>query len=124
MNNTPRTLPYAILLVEDEPAIRDMIEIILEDLSAEITSVATVDEGLVALKGQSWDLIIADVQTPGHANGFHLAHVARQHLPQTGVILMSGYHDEAGVPLAPGVSFIAKPWKLDDFNALITFYLA
>lgn len=124
MTNTPRTPPYAILLVEDEPAIRDIIEIILEDLSAEITSVATVEKGLVALQRQPWDLIIADVQMPGHTNGFHLAHLAREHLPQVGVILMSGYYDEADVPLTPGVSFIAKPWNLDDFCALITSYLA
>lgn len=124
MNNAPRTSPYAILLVEDEPAIGELIEIMLEDLSAEITSVATADEGLVALQRQSWDLIITDVQTPGRANGFHLAHVARQYLPQVGVILMSGYYDEVGTAVAPGISFLAKPWTLDDFYALVTQYLA
>lgn len=124
MNKTTHTPPHAILLIEDEPAIREMIKIILEDLPAEITSVATADEGIVALQRQPWNLIIADVQTPGRYDGFHLAHVARQHLPQTGIILMSGYYGEFDAPRSPGLSFIEKPWKVDDFYALVTFHLA
>lgn len=124
MNTKTRTPPYAILLVEDEPAIRDLIEIMLEGLPVEITSVCTADEGLLALHSQPWSLIITDVQTPGKAKGFHLATAARQHLPQVQVIVMSGYNDDIGVPLPPGVSFLAKPWRLDDFYALVTFHLA
>jgi len=124
MDNKKHPAVHSVLIVEDEPAIRVMLEIMLEDMPVTVTAVATADEGLEELYRQHWHLIITDVQTPGSANGLHLARAARQHQPQVEVIVMSGYHNAMGLPLPPGVSFLAKPWTLTEFYTLVESHLA
>ncbi|MDP9666345.1 response regulator [Pseudomonas sp. SWI7] len=124
MNSNNSPLIQAVLVVEDEPAIREMLANMLEDFPVAITSVATADEGFLELYRQPWALLITDVQTPGRTNGIELASAARKHQPEIEVIVMSGYHNALGLPLPPNVSFLAKPWSLDDLYALVEVYLA
>ncbi|WP_145186165.1 response regulator [Pseudomonas sp. URMO17WK12:I11] len=124
MENVSRPAIYSILVVEDDPAIRMMLEDMLEELCANVTLVATADEGLIALQMQSWQLLITDVQTPGKLNGLQLAITAREQRPALEVIVTSGYHNALGMPLPLGVSFLAKPWSLKDFYALVEYHLA
>nr|WP_236165683.1 response regulator [Pseudomonas fulva] len=124
MNNKTQSAIQTILVVEDEPAIRVMIETMLEDLPVAVTLVATADEGFQALHSQTWRLIITDVQTPGRSNGIELARAALAHLPVVQVIVMSGYHNAMGLPLPAGASFLSKPWSLEEFYELVKFHLS
>lgn len=121
-NNYP--LIRAVLVVEDEPAIREMLTNLLEDFPVAITSVATADAGFLELFRQPWALLITDVRTPGETNGIELASAACKHQPQIEVIVMSGYHSLLSQPLPPNVSFLAKPWSLDDLLRLVEVHLA
>ncbi|MGR6497966.1 response regulator [Pseudomonas fulva] len=124
MNNKTQATIQSILVVEDEPAIRMMIETMLEDLPVAVTLVATADEGFHALHSQIWRLIITDVQTPGRSNGIELASAALAHQPEIQVIVMSGYHNAMGLPLPEGASFLSKPWSLKEFYELVEFHLS
>lgn len=124
MNDQTLRSVRSILVVEDEPAIRVMLETMLEDLPVAVTMVATADEGFLALQSQAWELIITDVQTPGRSNGIELASAAIELQPKIQVIVMSGYHNAMGHPLPPGASFMSKPWSLEDFYALVDFHLS
>lgn len=105
----------SVLLVEDEPALRELITMLLEDLGASVTALATADEGIAALKLHSWSLVITDVRTPGVATGLHLAWIARKELPDTAIIVSSGYHPEMDEALPQGSQFLQKPWSLERF---------
>ncbi|MDG9892044.1 MULTISPECIES: response regulator [Pseudomonas] len=111
--------PPHVLLVEDEPALNDLVAMMLEDMGARVTSVCTADEGLLALRSQNWTLLITDVRTPGHITGLDLAMEAKQLFPMTGVIVMSGHYDPVGTPLPRGISFLPKPWPLNTFFEMV-----
>lgn len=108
-------LTASVLLVEDEPALRELITMLLEDLGAPVTALATADEGIAALNLQPWSLVITDVRTPGVATGLHLAWIARKELPDTAIIVSSGYHPEMDEALPPDIQFLQKPWSLERF---------
>ena len=117
-------LPAAILLVEDEPALRDLITFMLEDLGATVTAVATADEGIALLERQPpWAVVMTDVRTPGRATGLQLAELARPKLPRAGVIVTSGYHPAINNALPHGVSFLPKPWTVEALLALVAPHL-
>lgn len=116
-------VPPSVLLVEDEPALREMITMLLEDQGAAVTALATADEGIAMLRLQPWSLVITDVRTPGASTGLHLAWIARKELPDTDVIVSSGYHPEMSEALPQGIHFLQKPWPLERFIESVKPYL-
>ncbi len=108
-----------VLLIEDEPSLRELIVMALEDLGADVTAVATADEGAAMLSRQPWALLLTDVRTPGKLDGLELACLARQQTPGLNIVVMSGYHNKLASPLPPNVDFLPKPWSMQDFNTLI-----
>ncbi|MDH2184681.1 response regulator [Pseudomonas sp. GD03651] len=113
----------SVLLVEDEPALRELITLLLEDLGATVTALPSADEGIAALKLKPWALVITDVRTPGVSTGLQLAWIARRDLPVTGVIVTSGYHPQINEALPHGIRFLPKPWALEAFIELVRPYL-
>ena len=103
----------AILLVEDEPAIRELLTFALEDMGAMVKAVATADEGLAILQEHPWALLMTDVQTPGRLDGLQLAWAAHERLPQVRIVVMSGYHERMAAPLPEDAVFLPKPWSID-----------
>ena len=54
-----------VLIIDDEPDIRELLQSILEDAGYNCTAVAGVDEALAALAAQPFDLAFADIRMPG-----------------------------------------------------------
>ncbi|MBF8779326.1 response regulator [Pseudomonas fulva] len=117
---TETTASPRVLLVEDEPSLRELVTMALEELGANVTAVATADEGAAILAQQTWTLLLTDVRTPGVLDGLELACLARRQKPCLNIVVMSGYHNNLSAPLPPDVEFLAKPWSLKDFNALVS----
>ncbi|WP_313712347.1 response regulator [Pseudomonas sp.] len=113
-----------VLLVEDEPMIRELLTLYLEDLGAVVTAVATADDGNDKLRRQDWTLLLTDVQTPGLLNGIDLAWMTSQEKPQTRIIVMSGYYELAGSVLPPGAQFLPKPWPITRLQELLCAQLS
>lgn len=107
-----------ILLVEDEAGIRKLTQ---ECLASKGYTVLAAQDGLEALKiaeqhPEGIDLLLTDVVLPGLGG----PKLAKQYLglhPETRVLYMSGYTDDAiihhGV-LDQGIAFLQKPFTIDD----------
>ncbi len=117
-----------ILLVEDEPAILTMTELMLEKEGYTVLTAATPQSALSVAQehpGQI-DLLITDVVMPG-MNGRDLARQLKSSQPRLRCAFMSGYTANTiahhGV-LDEGVLFIQKPFTGSDLFALIRQALA
>ena len=112
-----------VLVVEDEPILRDVIARMLERLDYHATVAANGREALIAVqeKGLNPDVILSDVVMPG-MSGEVLTARLRKILPDVKVLYMSGYTNNViahhGV-LDPGTPFIQKPFNLADLAAKI-----
>ena len=100
----------AILVLEDEDDVREMIEIVLTDAGLDVTTAATAWEAVAFIDEKPFDLMVADIKLPGRLNGLQLAqHVRAQH-PGLKCLFISGTHDP--VICDPELDdFVAKPFR-------------
>ena len=102
-----------VLVVEDEPAVRELARRMLELAGFGVVTAASGEEAarLFAELG-SIDLLLTDIAMPG-MNGHELASRLRGDCPQLRVVLMSGYSQDAEALdrlLAAGAGFVEKPF--------------
>jgi signal transduction histidine kinase len=105
-----------ILVVEDEPGVREIAVAILQDLGYQVFEAA---DGTQALKifgehSAEIDLLLTDVVLPGKVRGRELADRVVAFRPEVKVLFMSGYTENSIVHhgrLDDGVRFLAKPFK-------------
>ncbi len=114
----PTSRGEMVLLVEDEPAIREMGQMMLERLGYQVLAAGTPEEAM-RIAGEhpgGIHLLITDVVMPG-MNGRDLAEQLHNLYPNIKVLFMSGYTADViahrGV-LEEGVNFIQKPFSRKD----------
>ncbi len=105
-----------ILLVEDEPALRDLVRTILSQLGYRILEAPSGVQALDVWEQNraEIDLLLTDLVMPDGMTGMELAARLLEQSPKLKVIYTSGYSSEiAGrdVPLKPGMNFLAKPFN-------------
>jgi CheY-like chemotaxis protein len=113
----------AILLVEDEEDVRELVTEILQTLNYEVVVAQSGAEALELWDEHEgeFDLLLSDVVMPGGMNGRELAHQFRQRRPNLRVILSSGYSPEAIGSLDENgdITFLAKPYPPQDLARLV-----
>jgi PAS domain S-box-containing protein len=106
-----------ILLVEDEDMVRDLAKDILEDYGYSVLIAANGGEGLRVCREFDGDihLIITDVVMP-QMSGPEMAESVQVLRPETSVLYMSGFTDDAVVRhgvLTEDMCFIQKPFSAE-----------
>ncbi|MEH2338211.1 hybrid sensor histidine kinase/response regulator [Nostoc sp.] len=104
-----------VLVVDDEPDIRDLITFILQDYGAEVTAVSSAQEALQALCESIPDVLISDIGMP-KTDGYMLMREVRARSPQQGglvpAIALTAYAGEMNQQQALAAGFqmhISKP---------------
>jgi CheY-like chemotaxis protein len=117
-----------VLLVEDEPAVRNVTRAQLESLGYRVIACANAAEALQVVEALSEpvDLLLTDVVMPG-MNGRELAARIAERQPGLRVLFTSGYGEEViarhGV-LETGVLLLQKPFALSRLASLVREALA
>ncbi len=103
-----------VLLVEDDPDIRDFVARTLTGFGYRVREAATGREALALLAPEApVDLLLSDMTMPGGISGYDLVLEARRQQPELRVLLMSGFTDMAG-QLPADCALLEKPFqKLD-----------
>ncbi|MCU0663398.1 MAG: response regulator [Myxococcota bacterium] len=106
-----------ILLVEDEPALRTLIERMLEKLGYEVLSASHSAQALLLVAGhaQTISLLLTDVVMP-EMNGRDLAAKIQALCPKVKILFMSGYTANVIAShgaLDEGMHFLQKPFSLE-----------
>lgn len=110
-----------ILIIDDEPDIRELLEITLIQMGYLVTSVATITEAKDAINSLSFSLCLTDMQLPD-GNGIELIKYIKQHQPSTPVAMITAFGsvDIATSALKAGAfDFISKPVKLQHIRGLV-----
>jgi DNA-binding response OmpR family regulator len=107
-----------VLLVEDEPMVREMAAEILEDEGFEVIEAATGDEAACLLVDpDAIDVVFTDVRMPGKMDGIDLAVRARELHPRIAVLVVSGFAPQLWERLEgldPPAMFLSKPYRARD----------
>ena len=103
-----------VLLVEDNPQVREFAEGLLVDLGCEVMSAQSGQHALELLEGKPIDLVLSDVVMPG-MSGVELARRMRDSHPSVPVLLATGYSDEI-VKRGSEFDVLAKPFGAVDLS--------
>jgi CheY-like chemotaxis protein len=103
-----------ILVVDDDPAVRDVVTSMLESAGYEVTKAGNGREALQILRQTTIDVVITDLVMP-EQEGIETIKLVRRDYPETKVIAMSGafggdYLRIAGYLGAHGT--LAKPLQM------------
>jgi CheY-like chemotaxis protein len=92
MSGSDRTVSgmSAILLVDDNPAVRNSVGDELRDAGYKVSEAASGSEALSLLERSPFDLLIVDYLLP-NMKGDAIARTARERWPALRVIFLSGY---------------------------------
>jgi CheY-like chemotaxis protein len=111
-----------ILVVEDEPGVREILSEMLREHGHEVMEAPSGDAAAPLLQPKAFDLLCTDIVMPGALDGIALARLAAQRDPELGVICVTGY-SEAHLGLPPGDPLcrhlLKKPFKARHLLSLI-----
>ena len=108
-----------ILVVEDNPDLRETLSLLLEGDGRRIEAVADAEDALRAFGAQPFDVVFTDVKLPG-MSGLDLADRLRAMAPPPWIVISSG----AAVPVlteeaARRTRFLGKPFAMKTLDALL-----
>jgi CheY-like chemotaxis protein len=111
-------LGETILLVEDDPQVRAVVGKMLESLDYRVLPAGDGEDALALAEAFNGpiDLLVSDLVMPG-LGGRQVAERLRESSPDTAVLYMSGYSDEAVVRrgvVDSDASFLKKPFATID----------
>ncbi|WP_320821716.1 sigma-54 dependent transcriptional regulator, partial [Reinekea sp.] len=110
-----------VLVIDDEPDIRELLEITLMRMGIESCSAIDVSSAIVAIKGTEVDLILTDMRLPD-GNGLDIVRYVAETKPDTpiAVITAHGNMDMAIESLKSGAfDFVSKPIDVHKLRNLI-----
>ncbi len=111
-----------VLVVEDEEDVRVIVVEQLTSLGYTVAQAGNGPEGLRALRGAAFDLLLTDVVMPGAMDGKALATLAATLHPGLRVLFMSGYPEDAVSSTAIhdlGVNLLSKPFRKADLASAV-----
>ena len=111
-----------VLIVDDEPDIRELLAITLNRMGLESFSAATLDEARKQLTQGKPDLCRTDMRLPD-GNGIHLVEYIQQEFPDMPVAMITahGSVETAIAALKAGAfDFISKPIELERLRSLVS----
>jgi len=124
MSTSPSETPkYAanILVIDDEPRIRDACSIVLSEKGFTVASAEDGEKGLEMLKEKHFDIILVDLMMPT-ISGFDVLSEVRKNHPDTVVIVITGYAtlEHSIEAMKKGAfDFIPKPFTPDQLRTVV-----
>jgi CheY-like chemotaxis protein len=102
-----------VLIVEDDPEVRLLTKIVLEESELEVIECESAEAALATmlLRGQDVAMVFADIHLSGEMDGIDLAREVKIRWPHLVVILTSGNAGEHLKQMPPGVDYMPKPWQ-------------
>lgn len=121
-SRAPRTATRA-LVVDDEPALADLVAGWLQDLGMETRVANGPDQALSTAESFRPELLISDANLGTEIDGLELARRLVQRDPALLVVFMTGFSERIRALQAAGVATLAKPFSRDDLMASLRPHL-
>lgn len=110
-----------ILVVDDEPSMREFLEILFRREGYEVSAASDYDTARLALESDDYDLMISDIQMPGRS-GLELLRTCHDVSPDTVVIMITAFAttENAIEAMKEGAyDYITKPFQVDEIRLVV-----
>ncbi len=113
------TAPMNILIVDDEPTIREACGEVAQLTGMNATMVATAEEAIEILENTAVDIVLTDLMLP-HTSGLELLKRVHDTHPNLPVIVLTQYGtiDSAVAATRMGaIDYVTKPFRIEELRA-------
>ena len=109
----PKALVRHILVVEDEPLLRDLLAKSIEQAGFDVSTAANAADAKRVLKNSDPDALVLDIELGPGPNGLDLAQVVARQYPSIGIVFLTNLPDPRftganGKPVAKHHAYIRK----------------
>jgi CheY-like chemotaxis protein len=107
-------LPGRVLVIDDEPAVQDLLQRVLANAGHQVTVADTAEAALIRLARDRYDVIVVDNNLP-RMTGLELMSLVRDHHPELRAIMITAYNTpavEARARALGVMSYVAKPFGI------------
>jgi two-component system KDP operon response regulator KdpE len=114
-----QALPFRILVVDDEPALRKTIRTSLSANGFAVEEARTGADAVEAVRGRAFDLVLLDVNMPG-VSGVEACRHIRELAPGTGIVMVTvrDAEDDMVRALEAGADdYVTKPFRFRELIA-------
>jgi signal transduction histidine kinase/DNA-binding response OmpR family regulator len=108
-----------VLLVEDDPGVREHARHALEHAGHSVTSCEDAGQAEGKLRSADFDLLFSDIVLPGAMSGPELAGLARRLQPQINVLLATGYARDELEGGSETWRVLSKPYSEAELSAAV-----
>lgn len=114
----------SILLVEDEPEMRELLAQLLRSEGYSVVAIANGREAIEQAGQKDFgkiDLLVSDLVMP-KVGGLELASWFQENFPDAKILIISGYTNEMVIfekNLSAKTSFLPKPLRMESFKAKV-----
>jgi DNA-binding response OmpR family regulator len=122
MTSTGQPVTHRVLLVDDDDAVRAMVNATLERKGFDVVAVASVPDALRHITTESFDVLITDLHMPNAGDGFAVVTAMRHSQPDALTLLVSGYPDVQSAMAAillEADEIIVKPFEVGRLAELV-----
>ena len=121
MMNERTQQPRHILVVDDEPLVRQTVQMLLEDDGYVVDEAESGPQALAMFEPGRFDMIFTDYFMP-EMKGDQLAAAIKKRSPKQPVVMLTAFPEKlqsSDCPLGGIDSFICKPFELETLRAAI-----
>ena len=113
---------HSILVVDDEPSIREFLQIMLAREGYEVSCAEDGREAITLFEKSPFDVVLADIRMP-KTSGFEVLNRIKELSPETKVIMITAYasFESAVESMKEGAyDYIAKPFNVDEVKRTVS----
>jgi DNA-binding response OmpR family regulator len=122
MTPTEPGVAHRVLLVDDDGAVRAMMNEGLQRKGFTVVTASSVTEALACITTQSFDVLITDLHMPDPGDGFTVVSAMRHSQPNALTMLVSGYPDVQSAMAAillEADEIVVKPFEIGRLTELV-----
>ncbi|HUU42678.1 MAG TPA: diguanylate cyclase [Planctomycetota bacterium] len=116
-----RTVPVRVLVVDDEPMIRQLLTDVLGDEGYQVDTVPCGEDAVLKLRDNRFDFVITDLMMPG-VSGIKVCETVKELDPETEVIVMTGYaslNTAVECMKLGAADYLNKPVNIDEIRLVL-----
>ena len=112
LDRVSATVPAVVLVVEDEPLLRELTVEFVEEAGFVALEAGDADEAVALLQARSdIAVLFTDINMPGSMDGLRLAHTVRERWPSIRILVASGRVRLKQSDLPQTSVFLEKPYR-------------
>ncbi len=112
-----------ILLVDDDPDIRESLTDLLEYHGYRVDSVSTGAQAIEKAKVDRFSAVILDLGLPD-ADGIAVLRVLQERVPATPILILTGLDQRATALHNGAFAFLLKPWNREELLGVLSRAMA